>query len=104
MNPVGGNREWPDRKASLLGKEPGTGCCRAAGHSEAWASEDSMGPVEAFKYGDRPEQERSLGNSKTNHYKQKKPRESGFVSKIYLELEFEVIFAIKRKGNLLKSS
>lgn len=89
MNPMGGNREWPDRKGSLLGKEPGTECCRAAGHSEAWASENSMGPVEAFKHGDRPEQERSLGKSKTNHYKQtnkqaKKARESGFFSKSIL--------------------
>lgn len=72
MNPMRGNREWPDRKASLLRKESGTECYRAAGHSEAWASEDSMRPVETFKYGDRPEQERSPGNSRTNHYKQKK--------------------------------
>lgn len=74
MKPMGGNREWPDRKASLLGKEPWTECYRAAGHGEAWASEDSMQPLEAFKYGDRPEQKRSLGNSKTNHYKQTKKK------------------------------
>lgn len=104
MNPMGGNREWPDRKASLLRKEPGTECYRAAGHSEAWASEDSMGPVEAFKYGDRPEQERSPGKSKTNHSKQKKALRDWFLLKVYLELELEVVFAVKKKGNLLKSS
>ena len=56
-----GNKERPDRNPRSLGKKPGPGCYRAAGHSgPLLASEDSKRPVEPFKHREGPVQERSL--------------------------------------------
>lgn len=92
---MGGNRKRPDRNPSRVRKKPGPACCRAVDRSGTRTSEDSMGPVETLKNRKGLGQERSLVNSKANHYKQtnKKALRIWLFLKRYLESEFKMMFS-----------